>query len=45
MILEAVRYVDLVVPEYNWKKNDTMLLNIRRMFLLWKMIGRVSLIF
>ena len=42
-ILENLRVVDLVIPENNWtqKKND--IINIRQIYLLWAVIGKINL--
>lgn len=42
-LVEAIRYVDLVIPEKRGSKKNQILGNLKLMFLLWVMIGRGSL--
>ncbi len=43
-ILEAIRYVDEVIPENTWNRKFLMLLTMILMCLLWDMTGRENLI-
>ena len=44
-LVEAIRYVDLVIPETCWEQKRRMYMNIILIHLLWEMIGRGNLIF
>ena len=43
-LLEAIRYVDLVIPEENWSRRFRMYKSCGWIPLLWVMIGRGNLI-
>lgn len=40
-MLEAIRYVDLVIPEENWEQKSMMLKNIKLTLLLWVVTGPI----
>lgn len=44
IILEAIKYVDEVIPEYTWEQKIVMLKIIMSTYLSWVMTGRVNLI-
>lgn len=44
MMLESIRYVDLVIPEEGWAKKKKMLIVLMLMSLLWVTIGKANLI-
>ena len=44
IILEAIKYVDEVLPEYTWEQKIDDVVN-NNVFLLWEMTGRENLIF
>ena len=41
-ILEAIRYVDLVIPEDNWGQKSKILKSTRLIFLLWEVTGKIN---
>lgn len=43
MMLESIRYVDLVIPEDGWGQKKQTLIVMMLMFLLWAMTGKVNL--
>ena len=44
MILEACRYVDLVIPEYNWEQKIDDVKTYKADIFVMGMIGKVNLI-
>lgn len=44
-LVEAVRYVDLVIPETSWEQKNLMFVSTTLILLLWEMIGKVNLTF
>lgn len=44
MMLESIRYVDLVIPEEGWGQKKKMLIVLKLMSLLWVTIGKANLI-
>lgn len=44
-LIEAIRYVDLVIPEENWNQKNQICTNTKLMYLLLVMTGKENLIF
>ncbi len=44
-LVEAIRYVDLVIPETNWEQKKQMSILTILILLLWGMIGKGNLTF